>query len=59
MEKQKRNMFLSAEEIDAKEKPLITVVYDYFVMAMVLYFVITFLNEIVRKYLKDNMHKQR
>ena len=59
MEKQKRNMFLSAEEIDAKEKPLITVVYDYFVMAMVLYFVITFLNEIVRKYLKENMHKQR
>ena len=59
MEKQKRNMFLSAEEIDAKEKPLITVVYDYFVMAMVLYFVITFLNEIVRKYLKENLHKQR
>ena len=52
-------MFLSAEEVNSKEKPLITVVYDYFVMAMVLYFVITFLNEIVRKYLKENVHKQR
>ena len=52
-------MFLSAEEVNSKEKPLITVAYDYFVMAMVLYFVITFLNEIVRKYLKENVHKQR
>ena len=37
-------MFLSAEEINNKEKPFISELYDWFVLLMILYFVVTFLN---------------
>ena len=57
IEKQRRIMFLSTEEIDSEGKPLIAEIFDWLVFAMVLYFIISFLNTVVRSYLKENKHK--
>lgn len=48
IEKQKLALFKTQEELDAKEEPLIKIIWDWCIFAMILYFVVTFFNAIVR-----------
>jgi len=51
IEEQKKVLFLSAEEVNMKERPLIGKCMDIMMWAMILYFVVTFLNQVVRNHL--------
>jgi len=48
IEKQKLALFKTQEELDAKEEPLIKIIWDWCIFAMILYFVVTFFNALVR-----------
>ena len=48
IEKQKETLFKTQEELDAKEDPLIKTIWDWCIFLMILYFIITFLNALVR-----------
>ena len=48
IEKQKETLFKTQEELDAKEDPLIKKIWDWCIFLMILYFIITFLNALVR-----------
>ena len=50
IEQQKKTLFKTQEELDAKEanEPLIKTLWEWFITAMILYFVITFFNALVR-----------
>jgi hypothetical protein len=44
IETQKQSLFEDQSALDKKPKALISVIWDYVIIAMVLYFVISFLN---------------
>jgi hypothetical protein len=50
IEKQKKSLFKTPAELeqDAKEVPLIKTVWEWCITAMILYFVVTFFNALVR-----------
>ena len=48
IELQKQTLFKTQAELDAKEDPLIKTVWEWCITAMILYFIVTFLNALVR-----------
>jgi len=51
IEKQKEGLFQDQSMLDAKPKPLISLVWDWVIILMVLYFVVSFVNSVVRNHL--------
>lgn len=49
IEKQKKTLF--AEKIEDEARPLIAVLWEYFVIAMVAYFIYSIINSLVQNYL--------
>ena len=47
-------MFKTQDELDAKEEPLIKTLWSYCITAMILYFVVTFFNSLVRNQLEQD-----
>lgn len=54
--KQKKTLF--AEKIEDEARPLIAQLWEYFVIAMVLYFVYSIINSLVQDYLNQQDREQ-
>ena len=48
IEMQKQTLFKTQEELDAKEEPLIKIIWEWCIFSMILYFIVTFFNALVR-----------
>lgn len=55
IEKQKKTLF--AENIEEEARPLIAVLWEYFVIAMVTYFIYSIINSLVQNYLQEEEDK--
>jgi len=53
--KQKKTLF--SEKIADEARPLIAVIWEYFVMAMITYFVYSIINSLVQNYLNEEAEK--
>lgn len=53
IEIQKAALFSNKDEVDDKPKSIIKEVWDWVIIVMVLYFVVSFLNSVVRNGLKE------
>jgi hypothetical protein len=51
IDKQKKTLF--AEKIADEARPLIAVIWEYFVIAMVAYFIYSIINSLVQNYLQE------
>lgn len=51
IDKQKKTLF--AEKIEDEARPLIAVLWEYFVIAMVAYFIYSIINSLVQNYLNE------
>jgi vacuole membrane protein 1 len=51
IEKQKKTLF--AEKVEDEARPLIAMLWEYFVMAMIAYFVYSIINSLVQNYLNE------
>jgi hypothetical protein len=57
IQKQKEALFADQSKIETGKRPIISVIWEYCIGAMVLYFVVSFLNSIVRNHLKAKVLK--
>ena len=57
IDKQKRTLF--AEVIADEARPLIAVIWEYFVMAMITYFIYSIINSLVQNYLNEEEEKEK
>ena len=48
IEKQKKTLFQTQEELDAKQDSFIKTIWEWVITAMILYFVVTFFNALIR-----------
>jgi hypothetical protein len=48
---------LFAEKIEEEARPLIAVLWEYFVIAMVAYFIFSIINSLVQNYLNEEEEK--
>ncbi len=55
IEKQKKTLF--AEKVADEARPLIAMLWEYFVMAMIAYFVYSIINSLVQNYLNEEGEK--
>jgi hypothetical protein len=51
IDKQKKTLF--AEKIADEARPLIAVIWEYFVIAMITYFIYSIINSLVQNYLQE------
>lgn len=51
IEKQKRTLF--AEKVEDEGRPLVAQLWEYFVIAMVLYFIYSIINSLAQNYLNE------
>ena len=57
IEKQKKTLF--AEKIEEENRPLVAVLWEYFVIAMVVYFIYSIINSLVQDYLNEQETKKK
>jgi len=55
--KQKKTLF--AEKIADEARPLIAMIWEYFVMAMITYFIYSIINSLVQNYLNEEAEKKK
>lgn len=56
IEKQKKTLF--AEKIEEEARALIAILWEYFVIAMVTYFIYSIINSLVQNYLQEEEDKK-
>jgi uncharacterized membrane protein YvlD (DUF360 family) len=57
IEKQKSTLF--AEKVSDEGRPLIAMIWEYFVMAMITYFIYSIINSVVQNYLQEENDKKK
>lgn len=57
IDKQKRTLF--AEKVAEEARPLIAMIWEYFVMAMITYFIYSIINSLVQNYLNEEDEKKK
>ncbi len=56
IDKQKKTLF--AESVTEEARPLIAMLWEYFVMAMIAYFVYSIINSLVQNYLNEQENSE-
>jgi vacuole membrane protein 1 len=54
IDKQKKTLF--AETVTEEARPLIAIIWEYFVMLMIAYFVYSIINSLVQNYLNEEQY---
>ena len=57
IEKQKKNLF--SAKVQDEAKPLVAMVWEYFVIGMIVYFVISIINSLTQNYLQEEYDQQK